>query len=1493
MDSNDATTPKPPTPAPDRGRRWLRRLAVFAVCSILLASFGLWLGTRSFVLTWVAKGRIEARLGGTAEIAAAGFVGNGRFVFRDIVVRTNAIDGEAGELARIGRAEITFGVPWRPWTLPPMRSVEMHGVRLRLSEDSRAHGRFNYMTLAPDPDAKMPPLPRLRIHDGQIEYGTHDGSSYRSIGSRHVSGDLYPASDDETEWYEYTLGEIDEAGLPLGAEGVYLMGRWNVVTQEHRGHIDGIEFDERTLGMCPQTARFWCERMELAGRVAGVELAWGPDTPFTFEFDVDNVLLRMPVETGELWVRYRDGTIEADSDRPRMRVRSGRIRLVGDRLELDHLDGELGVSGPDDEEQLQGVPYVVSGAIEAIPQVDWENRSEWLAQVRDLVPFEMTFKMRDFSVASGREDAEASDDDGGRAIELPRVVARALEKFEMTDWSLSTQVDVRRAPPVPADDGETLVGQPIETDGQAFIRDGAGAFERFPYRLDDVEAYLRFDNERVTIHYLNGRGSHGAPVRMTGHIDSPGRENGVSLDLIARDVPLDGRLRDALRPGERKAFDALLHRQSADSLLAAGLIADETRMARVTAERLDLLTEIAGLRRGMAPDDTAGQARIAELQRRARRLGRLIEAGPFELGGLVDMDLDIRRPPGKGNRARITGTIDIHSGGIVFERFPYPIVVHRGRLEWNVNQIRAMPGPGGKGIEVSTLAGGQGWMTGHIDLSGPPGQRKIEPHLSLHIGDDALNDALSAAIPLSPEERAAVPEDQAWPGAARSRVAQLIEGVGLEGELDYEGTIVTREDGTIGYDFEVFLDKATARPSPTMSGVLRDLGLLWPVGLTLGDVRGELRVTPEAVDLVRFEGRRGGGQLLLAGRLDLGAEGRQSEVNVDFTNLDLGDYLVDLLPAEGADRAIELWEHYRPHGTFDAHLEYRQGAGAPEVRQLALRPKHLQLVIGGEPVTLDGVGGRLVIAEGRVDFENLQLDLAASGRDDGRIVLNGAYGIATGTDELEVTMKWKGGDLGSPLIPEALRLIGAGARAARYRSFLPSGMFDATFRYQSPRVDRPRDYEFDVRPRTIALQIDKTPIYADLEPGSRIVFVPGAIRFEDLAGWHAGGRFELGGTVDVSGPLDAVLDLGYHGRLLSRQLQAFLPRPVRDVLTALDFRDGEPTRVENAQLHLTQVNPDDPFAAWQAGFTGRLVTRGASFRTGVTFDEVDGVFDVEFAREHGRRPHLRVDSDIARLVVLGHEVRDVTAPVELSDDGRGIEVAAFRGRIHGGVVAVEAWVGLADDRDYRLTLDFVGVPLGELVPPPTDEAAAPDGATARPKLSGELFAQLTLAGQRGRPTSRTGAGAMRVVRGRLAAVPLVMRLLQVTQLTATIGADLDYADVGFYVDGQHVVLDRILFESSFEGIANFQLVGDGTVCLMPHGDCAVRPPGTEIEDVAIDARFSTRGAVAIFRELLGGLGGQLYLIEVSGPLRDPDAKIVPLPIITSGLLGGGTASVEP
>ena len=36
-------------------------------------------------------------------------------------------------------------------------------------------------------------------------------------------------------------------------------------------------------------------------------------------------------------------------------------------------------------------------------------------------------------------------------------------------------------------------------------------YERFPYPLEAVEAYVRFDRGQVLVEYLNGRGAGGAP----------------------------------------------------------------------------------------------------------------------------------------------------------------------------------------------------------------------------------------------------------------------------------------------------------------------------------------------------------------------------------------------------------------------------------------------------------------------------------------------------------------------------------------------------------------------------------------------------------------------------------------------------------------------------------------------------------------------------------------------------------------------------------------------------------------------------------------------------------------------------------------------------------------------------------------------------------------------------------------------------------------------
>ncbi len=54
-------------------------------------------------------------------------------------------------------------------------------------------------------------------------------------------------------------------------------------------------------------------------------------------------------------------------------------------------------------------------------------------------------------------------------------------------------------------------------------------------------------------------------------------------------------------------------------------------------------------------------------------------------------------------------------------------------------------------------------------------------------------------------------------------------------------------------------------------------------------------------------------------------------------------------------------------------------------------------------------------------------------------------------------------------------------------------------------------------------------------------------------------------------------------------------------------------------------------------------------------------------------------------------------------------------------------------------------------------------------------------------------------------------------------------------------------------------------------------PGMEL-----DVRFRTRGTGPVIRDLIAGLSDQLFVVEVTGPLGDPQARLIPLPGVGQG-----------
>ena len=136
----------------------------------------------------------------------------------------------------------------------------------------------------------------------------------------------------------------------------------------------------------------------------------------------------------------------------------------------------------------------------------------------------------------------------------------------------------------------------------------------------------------------------------------------------------------------------------------------------------------------------------------------------------------------------------------------------------------------------------------------------------------------------------------------------------------------------------------------------------------------------------------------------------------------------------------------------------------------------------------------------------------------------------------------------------------------------------------------------------------------------------------------------------------------------------------------------------------------------------------------------------------------------------------------------------------------------------------------------------------------------------------------RVLDGKLANVPLALQVLHLLQFSSP-ASGLDYADVDFFISGDRVIFERILFESTKADAVWLQLEGAGEM---------------NIDTFELNTRFHSRSAVAVVRDVIGEIGDQLVAIDVIGPLWAPEGRLVALPgQAPSELIGSAPVTSAP
>ena len=1214
--------------------------------------------------------------------------------------------------------------------------------------------------------------------------------------------------------------------------------------------LRGFRLDENVRQMCPPVARAWWDQVNPKGAVELLEFTSSPEKGLGLKVTVDDLALTMPINPEGVWARFEGGKLYSTTSRPRMQVQSGTIEIDQSKLLFKDMIGTLGSS--QEQSGLGSVPYRLNFEMTDLPDPQWGEESLWIERVLDEAPFMMTF------ITEGlRLEAE---DGGNLAIDLPYAVADVLQRFQLTGGSLEMEIALGREPP--AQPGEPAE---ITVNGKTYVRNATGAYEYFPYLLERVNAYIHFDTNEAKIEFLEGTGSDGAKVRVTGNITPLSDEASVSLSLATSDAPIDDRLRAAMPPEHQEILDSLFSRKTFELLESQGLLPDEEWLMGIKAEREQVVAEIRVLR-----DQPGAEEQLVQLRAKRSRLDTLLDMGVFQLGGLVVLDLQIKRAEGLDKPTYVTGTVDGGKVGLLYEEFPYPVWLINSVLRWTEKAIhlesKDAKGDEEDGLFVVTAGGGRGSMQGRFGLEVLGDEVVLAPQLFVQVLGDRVTPFLEAAIPpvglIEPQDA-----DLLSGGGGKALMAAL----NLQADLEYVGEVTGVESnggGAANYDVMVRLKNGSAVPQEALASLVGAAGLFWPVDFALADLSGRIHVTPTEVQLLDLTGRHDSGgqggavqaEIRVARRL-VSPGGAKVDAKLSFEDLALGSYLINLAPASDLEQARTLWSEFTPQGKFDAsvYLESQQ-RGAASLRVDVL-PKQIELIIDDHQVVFKGAEGQLQISDQAVAAQGLVFGVTTDQRKDGQVSLNGSYGLAGEKNEaLALSGSWEGGQFASPVIPQLLRLIGDGEQAARYVSYDPDGRFNAEFRYETPRGGKPTDYSLMIEPINIGVTVEDVRVVATLDHGSRLALTPGHFAIEDLQGALMEGRFSAVGDIEFSDDLLLQMAFDYDGPLSRSLLTTLLPKEAREALESVAFVDHGTSSLGSCTLRIQQATDGPRYVR----FGGRLTTSDVSFKAGMEFTDVAGQCDL-VVTTNSTGTFWSADGELETMRLYGNLVENAQFSVAMKpidgSEASSVELNSVIGEAYGGTVYGRASYHTGT-KGYSAEVEIMDISLDAWF---DDHAkGSPEELVAEQPSVGKglFFGRLNVAGIGDDASSRHGRGLIQIRKGNMADNPITLGLVQLAQLGLPVASRLDFLMAPFYLAGNHLIFEEIILEATDGDSTWLTLRGEGTL---------------ELGSWELDTRLHSRSGMSMLLSPIADLGDQFIAIGVKGDIREPETGLIGFP----------------
>lgn len=1446
-----------------RVRLWTR----LGVLGLLLLGAGVVVVTQGPVPRWIAAAVVRKATGAQFEAKWVSLKLDGRLVIEEprfLVPGGEGVAlGEAGEILRAERVEIVLDLSALTSLQARALGMTVRKPVMRISQ----HAVTSELNLAKlkvqGGDGGSTELPAIDVEDAVIELGEHgvEGAGgaagvggYRMLVSLPVAGRFSPSMSGGPGGvaggqYQLRVRQTGGEGLGRGGQALTIDGAFDLVAGAGEFSSSSIDLNKWPAEKLPSALRETWRSLNMRGDIAGVRTRFSRNAGVSTELELQDVELNLPIAAGRPEV--------VGKRTARLERVSGRIRLGAD-----------------------GIDASVDGTLEDLA-INVKLRSQGLSAD---APYNATLVARDFLL----------EKDPRLLWFTPPVVRKNLDTFSSPTAVLDAQIDLARGTAM----GD--VAAPVAISGTIVMRNGAAAFENFPYPITNLRGKVRFDEDQVEIISLQGSGPTGASLLAEGRIAPINDESGLDLRITLTDLPIDEELRKAMDSSIAAGMlDLIFSRKQYAQLLEAGLLATPGQHAEAKRE----LERQLGL-----VDGDEGKAGV-EARGVIKGL-RKVQAKPaFAMGGEIER-VDIRVSNDAGPSVEYRKVVDVRfkQVGVVPSAFGYPLIADDMNLRVNDRQVTLTA------KSLRGLSGGVAEIWADIPVSRVEADGVVsdgEPKLRIAARGMPIDQLLLTALPRTGEIKGLLGPDEVGPPAlptwadpdppvAGVDVRQLLMKLGIAGKVDCDAVVGSDLVGPGKFDVTVRFDGLRAMPEQINGGQ--------PSRVALSDLAGSIRVGGDGIQVDSLTGRlvrldeepvgppEPGDTFAITaeavfGELESGKPG-ELDLRVKMDRFDLASPVEDLLAplAPGAAKRVQgLRESQQPVGRISAEIAVF-GVLFPTPQQFKVRitgigAEGVGVKTPAGEVTIDQTGGKWVLSafsaprgeSDRIDldFEKFTANLWQEKKPVAELIAQGGgrltmpareegaagaemYSVDRLTISDELTLGVRNARLDSGL----LRLFAKSASATLEKQMVErkvTGLVDADVRLYpktAPLPDahvtavtsvRQYDYEGAVRPREVAFDVGEERVEVARISG-QATFTPLGGAVEQLT--LSAERWEL----RADGPW-RVTPTGYAmeqrlwldaGRL-EPALLVLMPGEVRGALEDAKIALAGGVEMRAGELSL-ETGLGDSEGRARADFNGMLRFSELSADVGFPVRRASG--------QLGILVHSTLERGVPEVTLSLSNAALVAGPITLGQAQGRVEINPVG---EDGVIRLRGLSGTTNSG--RVTI------AGELMPPVGE---TPRRYNVRMDLAGVRFADLLRDIKRNSDITSHDRGERHDVIDPAVPVGLPVRVDGPGARVVNTPGDMTRGSL----DAQLSVSGLAGRPESRTGRGELRVVG-GDVISVPFAVpmlklTALRIPTNESLDF-FQASFTLDGQVARFTEM-GLLSGSVAILG-TGTLTLPDAEL--------------------